>query len=69
MNDYRVGRIGVNVWEAGYPIWIEFSVGGSTLKISHHELFDLEYAVQSAIRKARQELVRFDRAAELAQRA
>jgi len=51
-----VGNFEVDVWQGGYPIWIELKHGNDMLKFSHTELADLEYAVQAMRTAATQQL-------------
>lgn len=53
----KAGEFHIHVSQGGYPVWCEISYCGKRLtQISHTELTDLRYAVEKAIREAKQAL-------------
>lgn len=55
----RVNQFSIEVTTGGYPVWVSITYGNDyskQIRFSHSELRDLEYAIKSAMREARQQL-------------
>jgi hypothetical protein len=47
------GRVKIEVWKGGYPVWCRLNVDGKEIASFHHnELSDLRYAVEKAMQEA-----------------
>jgi hypothetical protein len=57
MPAFQIGAFYVDVWEGGHPVWITLRERDNEgIKLSHKDLYDLEYAVAKAIKAARDAL-------------
>lgn len=53
----RAGNFSIEVWIGGYPVFIVLSYEGNELaRFNHHEISDLQYVVNRAVRQAKQTL-------------
>lgn len=53
----KAGNFEIDVSQGGYPAWCEIRYAGKALERIHHkELRDLQYAVEKAMREAREAL-------------
>lgn len=57
MAAFKVGNVSVEVSSGGHPVWISIKDDrGREVRFDHRDLFDLRYAVDKAIRAARDDL-------------
>ena len=57
----RAGRIEAVVFGHAYPVPVQIAVDGTTLRLSHHDLADLQHVLTRAIATARAALPEKDR--------